>query len=508
MTALPLGWTVAKLGEICAEMRNGISAKPTENTGLPILRISAVRPMSLDAEDVRFLPAEFSGAETYVLRSDDLLFTRYNGNRNLVGACALVRAVSAKVVYPDKLIRVRLAADVAHGAFVEKAAATSLARAFIDGKLKTSAGQVGISGSDLRELPILLPPLGEQRRIAHKFDGLLARVEACRTRLDSARALLKRFRQAVLDAAFRGEVSADWRAENFGTGVELKDRLAQAHIAAGGHRAGNASEPTEGVHDLSPSDFPGSWALATLRECVEPSRPITYGILKPGPEIEGGIPYVRVADFPNDRLDLEGIRYTSLEIDAEFKRSRLRPGDLLLSIRGTVGRVVVIPQALDGANITQDSARLSIQATLCGRFVIWYLRSSFAQSRMRRAIKGVAVRGINIGDVRALQIPIPPRDEQEEIVRRIESLFALAEALERKCQAARAQVDRLTPALLAKAFRGELVPQNPNEEPADVLLARLRGDASKGEGGDAGKRRRSPQSARTSGRTPVPLSSD
>ena len=74
-------------------------------------------------------------------------------------------------------------------------------------------------------------------------------------------------------------------------------------------------------------------------------------------------------------------------------------------------------------------------------------------------------------------LPLPELAEQAEILRRVESLFALADNLEAKYRAARAQVDRLTPALLAKAFRGELVPQDPNDEPADALLARLRRDA-------------------------------
>lgn len=88
-------------------------------------------------------------------------------------------------------------------------------------------------------------------------------------------------------------------------------------------------------------------------------------------------------------------------------------------------------------------------------------------------MKGVAVRGINIGDVRALQLPLPSREEQDEIVRRVETLFTFADRLEARYAAARAQVEKLTPSLLAKAFRGELVPQDPNDEPASVLLERI-----------------------------------
>jgi type I restriction enzyme S subunit len=220
--------------------------------------------------------------------------------------------------------------------------------------------------------------------------------------------------------------------------------------------------------------FPRGWDLVTLRDLVQPDRPITYGILKPGPELDEGVPYVRVADFPNDKLALSAIRKTSPAIDQEFKRSRLKEGDILLSIRGTVGRLVVIPSELVGANITQDSARLTIQSVVNRDYVLWFLRSDLAQSRMKGAVKGVAVRGINIGDVRALQVPLPSRQEQDEIVRRLEALFAFTDRLEARYNTTRAQVERLTPALLAKAFRGELVPQDPNDEPASVLLERIR----------------------------------
>jgi type I restriction enzyme S subunit len=100
---------------------------------------------------------------------------------------------------------------------------------------------------------------------------------------------------------------------------------------------------------------------------------------------------------------------------------------------------------------------------------------------MQRAVKGVAVRGINIGDVRAIQLPIPPKEEQEEIVQRAHSLFAITDELELRLARATAQVEKLTQAILAKAFRGELVPTEAElarragraYEPAAELLARL-----------------------------------
>ncbi|UVT18556.1 MAG: restriction endonuclease subunit S [Nitrospira sp.] len=332
-----------------------------------------------------------------------------------------------------------------------------------------------------RNAPFVLAPTNEQKRIADKLDAVLARVDACREHLDRVPMILKKFRQAVLEAAISGALTEEWHEDNprKADATKLAEEIQGAHVAAGGHKRGNAAPPTEDVHDLTPDMFPRGWALLTLRDLVLPDRPITYGILKPGPEQVGGVPYIRVADFPSDKLNVASIRRTSKRIDEEFKRSRLRSGDLLLSIRGTVGRVVVIPDELQNANITQDSARLSIQPSINRDYVLWYLRSGLAQSRMKGSTKGVAVRGINIGDVRAIQVPLPSRDEQDEIVRRVEALFQYAERLERRYVAAREQVERLTPAILAKAFRGELVPQDPNDEPASSLLERIRSAKAK-----------------------------
>ena len=196
---------------------------------------------------------------------------------------------------------------------------------------------------------------------------------------------------------------------------------------------------------------------------------------------------MRVADFPNDRLNLGTIRRTTPEIEKAFARARLREGDILLSIRGTVGRVCLVPKVLQDANITQDTARLSIQPALEASFVAWFLRSPSTQKRMQKAVKGVAVRGINIGDVRALQMPVPPFAEQREIVRRVEKLFAFADQIESRLKQAQAHVDRLTQSLLAKAFRGELVPteaelarqEGRSYESARELLERIR--ATKGD---------------------------
>ncbi|WP_431634079.1 restriction endonuclease subunit S [Dyella sp. KULCS107] len=333
-----------------------------------------------------------------------------------------------------------------------------------------------LTQANMRRIPLRIPPRAEQKRIAQKLDALLAQVDTLKARIDAIPALLKRFRQSILAAAIAGSLSEDWRNTHgdASDGKKLHDLLRGLHEKAGGHSRGNASDPSDEAHDLSLDDMPPQWDVAVLRDICEPGWPITYGILKPGPELEHGVPYIRVADFPGNKLRLEGIKKTSEEIDALFKRARLRAGDLLLSIRGSVGRLIKIPAELEGANITQDTARLSISPAVSTPYIYWALLAESTQRRMRAATRGVAVRGINIGDVRALQIPLPSRDEQDEIVRRVEQLFAFADQLEAKVAIAKQRIDTLTQSILAKAFRGELVPQDPNDEPASMLLERIR----------------------------------
>lgn len=464
MSELPEGWAKASIADT-GQYINGLAFKPTdwEESGTPIIRIrNLTDPTAPINRTSRVVPASVKVKTGTILVSWSATLDAFIWDRE----DAVLNQHIFKVV-PDETV-------------VGKSFLYFLLRSEI-AAMRASEHLHGSTMKHINRGPFLahkisLPPLAEQKRIADKLEAVLGRVNACRARLDRVPDLLKRFRQSVLAAATSGQLTEDWRQRNPNE-VEAKS-LAKAvrdcHEAAGGHKTGNAAAPTEDVHDLAPAMFPKGWELVSLRELVLPDRPVTYGILMPGPELEQGVPYVRVADFPNNVLNLKTIRKTSQKMDEQFRRSRLRAGDLLMSIRGTVGRLIVIPPELENANITQDTARLTIQPIVNREYVRWYLNSTMAQSRMAAATKGVAVRGINIGDVRALQVPLPSRKEQQEIVRRVEALFAFADRIEARLTEARAQVERLTPATLAKAFRGELVPQDPNDEPASKLLERIR----------------------------------
>ena len=152
-----------------------------------------------------------------------------------------------------------------------------------------------------------------------------------------------------------------------------------------------------------------------LDDLIEDNRPITYGILKPGTGFPGGIPVVKVKDMHDGIIDQSNLLLTSPEIDKQYQRSKLRAGDLLISIRGTVGRIAEVPDNLENANITQDTARLTIKQEYNKIYVKGVLESYPIQCDMAKNIRGVAVKGINIGYLRGLRIPVCDRAQQDAL---------------------------------------------------------------------------------------------
>jgi len=200
-------WENVPLGSVVDEIKNGLSPKPKEQPpGTPILRISSVRTFQVHQTDIRYLPPSVA-VESYRLRIGDLLFTRYNGSLEFVGVCGLVRTISVDgLVYPDKLIRVRVNKARALPDWIEIAANSPQARDVIENKARTSAGQTGISGKDLKELLVPIPTLPEQQEIVRRVEALFAMADRIEARLATAQKTVERLTPATLAKAFRGEL--------------------------------------------------------------------------------------------------------------------------------------------------------------------------------------------------------------------------------------------------------------------------------------------------------------
>jgi type I restriction enzyme S subunit len=158
------------------------------------------------------------------------------------------------------------------------------------------------------------------------------------------------------------------------------------------------------------------WREVYLADVVDQESPICYGIVLPGDHVDGGVPVIKVKDIEQGSVRTSGLLQTSPDIDARYKRSRLTGGDILLSIRGTVGRLGVVPDELTGANITQDTARIRISCPETCAYVYQALQSGDLQTQIRDHIVGQAVKGINIRDVKRLKLLLPTDRQAQKYI--------------------------------------------------------------------------------------------
>ncbi|WP_127562362.1 restriction endonuclease subunit S [Nioella ostreopsis] len=154
-----------------------------------------------------------------------------------------------------------------------------------------------------------------------------------------------------------------------------------------------------------------------LKRLVDPARPITYGIVQAGPEFEGGIPYIRPADMMDETgvKDFGSIKHTSPEIAQQYRRSAVKTGDLIISIGPSFGKVMEVPAELDGANLTQGTARVAPGRNLHARFAFWCLRSHHCYSQWEASIGGATFRALNLGPLSETRIPLPDLATQRQI---------------------------------------------------------------------------------------------
>ena len=315
----------------------------------------------------------------------------------------------------------------------------------------------GLSREDAYLAEIPLPPLPEQRRIADKLDALLTRVDACRDRLDRIPAILKRFRQSVLNAATAGELTKEWRK-------------------ARGDSKGDQQFAFDDADAFRGYSFPSGWSAHRLIDIASVIGGITKDAKKQGTDFEE-LPYLRVANVQRGFLDMREVKTIRVP-PGRVSDWLLRTGDILFNEGGDIdklGRGWIWSGELPACVFQNHVFRARLfDSDFEPRYFSWYGNSRGYDYFLARGKQTTNLASINRSVLAALPVAAPPAAEQAEIVRRVIELFGFTERLEQACTAATQRVRTCTPSLLARAFRGELVPQDPNDEPASELLERIR----------------------------------
>lgn len=445
MSDTPATWTWSTIGEVTQYIQRGKSPKYAVQSALPVINQKCIRWDELQLQHLKYIhPDQFEAwDEPRHIKPGDILW-----NSTGTGTVGRAYLVEEKDCTPPKVVDshvtiVRASAGLEPRylfAWIKSPAVQDKIVEMCDG----TTNQIELSRTAIAATAIPVAPAEEQTRIADQLDTLLARINACQRRLDNIPALLKRFRQAVLDAATTGALIEDW---------PTCDVTQWPTVSLGAHA----------------SDF-------------------SYGTAAKS-EKSGRVPVLRMGNIQGGRLDWTDLVYTSNE--AEIKKYELKKGDVLFNRTNSpelVGKTAVY-QGEQPAIYAGYLIRVRCNDDLLPEYLNYCLGST-AGRNFCWAVKsdGVSQSNINAKKLRDFRFLLPTPEQQREIVRRAESFFRLADRIEAHYTAMRVYVLRLGPQVLAKAFRGELMPQDPSDEPASVLLAKLKTGRASAETTPARKR--------------------
>ena len=434
---LPTSWMETTLDTLLHRIEAGLNVKCDErppNVGEKgLVKISAVTWGQFDELQSKTLPASETPVPRNRIQPGDLLISRAN-TIELVGASVIVKDLQRELYLSDKVLR--LVVHEPSKRWINYALKTpALRKAIEEGSSGNQLSMRNISQDKLKALPLPLAPEAEQKRIADKLDTVLTRVDAVNIRLARVAPLLKRFRQSVLAAATSGRLTEDWRGEAM------------------------------------------DWSSVPAAEICEKVQ--SGGTPKAG-FAEAGVPFLKVYNIVDQRVAFDyKPQFVSQAIhESELRKSQVFPNDVLMNIVGPpLGKVAVVPADHSAWNINQAITLFRPSSKITSQWIyILLCEGAPIRDVLARTKGSVGQVNISLSQCRAFEFQVPSVEEQTEIVRRVETLFAFADRLEARLAQAQTAATRLTPALLAKAFRGELVPQDPNDEPAAELLRRLQAE--------------------------------
>lgn len=476
---LPATWKWANLADVCGSITDGDHQPPPKSqSGIPLLVIGNVRFGKVDFRDSRFVPDEYYALldDAHRPRAGDVLYT-------LVGSYGIAIAVEndnpfcvqrhIAILRPEPEIAQMYLRLALNDSFSFEQA-TNYA---------TGIAQKTVPLRGLRQLSLPIPPLAEQHRIVAGVDELMAlldELEADQRERERRRDALRKstlqrltasdglndvsvqknvrfflvqsprlltkpehiaeIQRSILDLAVQGRLVPQ-------DGADEPHRCRR--LAAADH-ADNAS-----MSPMLPFSVPSTWATVQVRQTLEPHRDISYGVIKLGPEPKGGgIPTLRCSDVKLRWLDLTSVRTVDPAIEGEYARTRLKGGEIVINVRGTLGGVARVPTAIAGFNVAREVAVVPVAEDLDADFLVNVMASSYFWDLIQESLRGIAYVGLNLRTLRELPVPVPPIAEQNRIVAKVDELMAVCDELKTALASAQTERARLLDTVLHQTLAG------------------------------------------------------
>jgi len=488
---LPKNWSRTRVGDVLS-LVNGFAFKPSHwNTeGLPIIRIQ-----NLNNKDAPYNYCTEQLPEKFRVKYGDLLFA-WSGTPGTSFGAHIWKGGPAWL--NQHIFRVDFSEELFDRRFLQLAINANLVQYIA--AAHGGAGLAHITAGKFKDSILLLPPFKEQLGIVAEIDKQFTRLDAAVAALKRVQANLKRYRAAVLKAACEGRLVpteaelARKEGRSYETGEQLltrilKERRARwegdqlAKMRANGkppqndHWKKKYREPEPPVANSLP-DLPKGWTWASLGQIAD----IQGGIQKQPSRVphEHAYPFLRVANVYRGRLDLAEIHQIEVFGD-ELSKLRLCAGDLLI-VEGNgspteIGRMAIWKGEIENCVHQNHIIRARLVAGVRPEYCAAYWNSTLGSSEVARVAGSTSgLYTLSVGKVSRIVIPIPPSSEQGRIVEEMERVLTNVGEIEPATVANHQRADRLRQSILKRAFEGKLVPQDPNDEPASVLLERIRAE--------------------------------
>ena len=402
------GWQTKPLADICEVFVDGdwIESKDQSPNGIRLIQTGNVGEGIFKdrAEKARYI--------------SDATFNRLRCTEIYEGDCLISRLpdpVGRSCILPNTEERMITAVDCTIVRFNQKQAIPEFFNFYsqsLDYLEAVEAETTGttrkrISRSKLGQILIPVPPLPEQQRIV-----------------------------GILDEAFDGIATAKANAEQNRQNARA---LFESHLQSVFTQRGEG------------------WVEKPLADLCDQARVITYGVIKLGDEVSDGVPCLRTSNVRWLRIDTDGMKRIAPSLSAEFARTILKGGEVLVNVRGTLGGVSVATPEMIGWNVSREVAVVPVDSSRINPFYLTYwIGSGVSQQWLSGVKKGAAYVGINIEDLRLLPVKAPKLEMQLEVVRHLEELHDETQRLESIYQQKRAALDELKKSLLHRAFTGQL----------------------------------------------------
>lgn len=495
VSALPNGWVCTTIGEIAERINSGFpSGKHNkEGRGVPQLR-----PMNINIKgEIQLTDLKYVESGDYdPLLKDDVLFNNTNSPK-LLGKTASIKR-DTNWAYSNHMTRIRLNRAFPNANWVSH----YLHTLFIDGYFRMNCvhhvNQASVGQAFLAEkVHIPLPPLPEQYRIVAKIDELFTKLDAGVEALEEIKAQLKRYRQAILEHAVKGNLTEEWREAHKGELEPASVLLEQIKAERKRNGEDEYTEPPPADTSHLPA-APERWVWTKLANIVSGTQ---IGLVKSSAQQnnEGkGIAYVKMNNVTTDgRVVLDDLVYVPASAE-EVSRYGLRKGDILFNTRNSVelvGKTGVVRTEVGNMIYNNNLMRIRTPRQVSPDFLGIQMYSPSFRERMEKVKRSTTnVAALYAKDVLPLGVLLAPINEQLKIVEEIESRVSIADEIEKVVERGLKLSERLRRSILKRAFEGKLVPQDLNDEPADKLLERIREDGEKQKANEkAGKRKNNRQ---------------